>query len=39
METPNARSLTTWLRGRGVPDDELDRVFKTFNVSAFKTQG
>ncbi len=34
-ETPNARSLTTWLSGRGVPDDELDRVFKTFNVTAF----
>ena len=39
METPNARSLTAWLRGRGVPDDELDRVFATFNVAAFKPKG
>ncbi|HEU5158401.1 MAG TPA: oxidoreductase [Streptosporangiaceae bacterium] len=35
MESPNARSLTGWLRDRGVPDGELDRVFKTFNVVAF----
>jgi coenzyme F420-reducing hydrogenase gamma subunit len=34
-ETPNAASLTTWLSGRGVPQVELDRVFKTFNVAAF----
>jgi sulfhydrogenase subunit delta len=34
-ETPNAMSLTGWLRGRGVPDDELNRVFRTFNVTAF----
>jgi coenzyme F420-reducing hydrogenase gamma subunit len=38
-ETPNARSLTHWLRGTGVPDDELDRVFKTFNVAAFTKEG
>jgi hypothetical protein len=35
MESPNPRSLTTWLRGRGVPDRDLDRVFATFNVAAF----
>jgi sulfhydrogenase subunit delta len=35
MESPNPRSLTGWLRARGVPDGELDRVFATFNVAAF----
>ncbi|HEX6472131.1 MAG TPA: oxidoreductase [Streptosporangiaceae bacterium] len=35
MESPNPRSLTTWLGARGVPDGELDRVFATFNVAAF----
>src|SRR6266545_6512441 len=37
-ETPNARSLTGWLRGTGVPDDELNRVLTTFNVTAFNKE-
>ena len=33
-ETPNNGSLAGWLGGLGVPDDDLVRVFRTFNAGA-----
>lgn len=34
--TPNTRSLKTWLGDIGMAPREVDRVFSTFNVAAFK---
>jgi coenzyme F420-reducing hydrogenase gamma subunit len=36
METPNTASLTPWLRGLGMTDRDVDRVYRTFNVEAFE---
>ncbi|MEW6681380.1 MAG: oxidoreductase [Nitrospirota bacterium] len=34
METPNTASLTAWLAATGVPDQDLGRLFATFNADA-----
>jgi hypothetical protein len=34
METPNAPSLSGWLRGLGADDVDLVRVYRTFNSNA-----
>ncbi|KZL16272.1 NAD-reducing hydrogenase HoxS subunit delta [Pseudovibrio axinellae] len=34
MEAPNTSSLVKWMRNLGVPEDELLRMFKTYNVGA-----
>jgi coenzyme F420-reducing hydrogenase gamma subunit len=34
METPNAASLSRWLRGLGMDDRALQRVYRTFNANA-----
>lgn len=41
METPNTSSLAGWMRGLGVSDDELQRMFRTYNAEApeFRQQG
>ena len=41
METPNTASLAAWLRGLGVSDDEVQRMFRTYNAEApeFRQQG
>jgi len=36
METPNARSLTRQLKVLGMGDQAVERVFRTFNVTAFE---
>lgn len=35
MESPNAAALNARLRATGMNDDDLDRVYRTFNVTAF----
>ena len=41
METPNTASLAAWLRGLGVSEDEVQRMFRTYNAEApeFRQQG
>jgi hypothetical protein len=34
METPNAPSLSGWLRGFGAEDVDLVRLYRTFNANA-----
>lgn len=34
METPNAASLSRWLRNLGMDDQALQRVYRTFNANA-----
>jgi sulfhydrogenase subunit delta len=38
MTKPNVAALIPLLRTRGMSEDELDRVFSTFNVAAFATE-
>jgi len=37
-ETPNVRALVTLLRDRGMREGDVDRVFSTFNVAAFREE-
>ncbi|TMS00341.1 oxidoreductase [Nonomuraea basaltis] len=39
METPNAAALNARLRAAGMDDDELGRIYRTFNVSSFGSSG
>jgi sulfhydrogenase subunit delta len=39
MESPNTPALIPFLRARGMSEGEVDRVFKTFNVTAFVQDG
>ena len=41
METPNAASLTDWLRRLGMDDSAIQRIFRNFNAEApaFREQG
>ena len=34
METPNAESLTAWMRGLGAETPELVRAYRSFNADA-----
>jgi hypothetical protein len=34
METPNTRSLNDWLQRLGASDDQLTRVYRSFNAEA-----
>jgi hypothetical protein len=34
METPNTASLSGWLRGLGMPERDLVRIYRTFNTHA-----
>jgi hypothetical protein len=36
MESPNTRSLNRKLRAVGMPERDLDRVYRTFNVLPFE---
>jgi hypothetical protein len=34
METPNTQALSGWLRGLGMDDHRLMRLYRTFNANA-----
>jgi hypothetical protein len=40
METPNAPSLTRWLHGLGMSEQDVQRVYRTFyaNAPAFREE-
>ena len=37
METPNTGALSPWLRGLGMDERDLVRVFRTFNANASRS--